>query len=108
MRKPVQVVLDLTTKPVVNANEIYGLVIKMRVNRTYSIDYSTIMLLNDTVSAKNRSRYVDKAIKSRLEGELSYDISQESVYRILTHLVIREELTDSQRKVISNIMKELV
>ena len=66
------------------------------------------MLLNDTVSAKTRSRYVDKAIKSRFEGELSYDISQDSVYRILTHLVIRPELTDSQRKVISNIMKELV
>lgn len=40
----------------------------MRVNRTYSIDYGTIKELNDTISAKHRSKFVDKAIKHLLNG----------------------------------------
>ena len=40
----------------------------MRVNRTYSIDYQTIAELNNTISAKHRSKFVDKAIKHRLNG----------------------------------------
>ena len=80
----------------------------MNINRTFSIPEHTVRDLNRQVRNQSRSEFVAKAIRNRLDGELSYDISQEPIYRILTHLASREELTDSQRKVISNMMKELV
>lgn len=60
----------------------------MRVNRTYSLDYDTIKELNDQVSAKYRSRFVDKAIKNQLKGWESIDmtlIDTKRLYAILHH-----------------------
>ena len=71
----------------------------MRVNRTYSLAYDTITQLNQQISAKHRSRFVDKAIKSRLNGGDDIDVSQLSTRRLLAILVNRQDVSEFVIKV---------
>ena len=71
----------------------------MRVNRTYSLAYSTITELNDKISAKHRSQFVDKAIKSRLNGGEDIDVSQLSSKRLLAILIERQDVSEFVIKV---------
>lgn len=65
----------------------------MRVNRTYSLDYDTIKDLNATISAKHRSRFVDKAIKKQLNGYETFDITLVDTRRLMAILSNREDCT---------------
>ena len=71
----------------------------MRVNRTYSLAYDTIKDLNDKISAKHRSRFVDKAIKSKLNGAENIDVSQLSTKRLLAILIERPDVSEFVIKV---------
>jgi hypothetical protein len=68
-------------------------VVSMRVNRTYSLDFQTIAELNNTISAKHRSKFVDKAIKHRLNG---CESSQGDIdtKRLMALLHAREEISE--------------
>lgn len=79
----------------------------MRVNRTYSIDFQTIADLNNTISAKHRSKFVDKAIKNRLKGMANYDLEEINILELLNHLMFREELAKSHQQLILTIYKEV-
>jgi len=65
----------------------------MRVNRTYSIDFQTISELNNTISAKHRSKFVDKAIKHRLNG-CEFSQSDMDTKRLMALLHAREEISE--------------
>ena len=65
----------------------------MRVNRTYSLAYDTIKDLNATISAKHRSRFVDKAIKKQLNGQESIDLALLDTRRIMAILAARDDCT---------------
>ena len=71
----------------------------MRVNRTYSLDYDTIKALNDKISAKHRSQFVDKAIQTKLDGDKNIDVSQLSTKRLLAILIHREDVSEFVVKV---------
>lgn len=76
----------------------------MRVNRTYSLAYSTIKELNDRISAKHRSKFVDKAIKSRLNGD-EIDWNAVSSGLLMMKLARREDISDFVRKAIELELK---
>lgn len=73
----------------------------MRVNRTYSISYTTITKLNDAISAKHRSRFVDKAILARLDDE-DADIDWDGISsgNLMRKLSRREDISEFLRKAI--------
>lgn len=71
----------------------------MRVNRTYSLDYDTIKYLNDKISAKYRSQFVDEAIRKKLDGGESIDVSQLSTKRLLAILIERPDVSEFVIKV---------
>ena len=79
----------------------------MRVNRTYSIDYDTIKELNSTISAKHRSKFVDKAIKNRLEGKKTLEIDEIDTIDLLRELAYRGELGRDRRQLIQEWFREL-
>ena len=66
----------------------------MRVNRTYSLDINTINDLNDYVSAKFRSRFVDKAIKSAIKGFDSFDLSLIDTRRLMAVMLSRDDVPE--------------
>ena len=70
----------------------------MRVNRTYSIAYTTITELNSKISAKHRSRFVDKAIKNRLDGIANSELSEIDTLQLLQELAYRGELGRDRRQ----------
>lgn len=72
----------------------------MRVNRTYSLNINTVNNLNDKISAKYRSRFVDDAIKSKLNGAEDIDVSQLSSRRLMAILMQREDVREFVRKVL--------
>lgn len=71
----------------------------MRVNRTYTLAYSTITQLNDKISAKYRSQFVDEAIRKKLDGGESIDVSQLSTKRLLAILIERPDVSEFVVKV---------
>ena len=79
----------------------------MRVNRTYSIDYDTIKDLNSTISAKHRSKFVDKAIKNRLEGKKTLEIDEIDTIDLLRELAYRGELGRDRRQLVQEWFREL-
>ena len=83
------------------------MVLVMRVNRTYSIDYDTIKDLNSTISAKHRSKFVDKAIKNRLEGKKTLEIDEIDTIDLLRELAYRGELGRDRRQLVQEWFREL-
>lgn len=75
------------------ANVTYYGGVTIRVNRTYSLDYQTIKELNSTISAKHRSRFVDKAIKMQLWGQERVDLAVVDTRRIMAILAARDDCT---------------
>ena len=73
---------------------------RMRVNRTYSLDYNTIQSLNERVSAKYRSKFVCDAIKTKLYGADEIDVSQLSSRRLMAILSQREDVREFVKKVL--------
>ena len=76
----------------------------MRVNRTYSLNINTINNLNDKISAKYRSRFVDDAIKSKLNGADDIDVSQLSSRRLMAILMERKDVREFVKKVLKTEM----
>ena len=66
----------------------------MRVNRTYSLDYDTIKDLNATISAKHRSRYVDKAIQRQLNGYENLDLTLIETRRLMAVMLSRDDVPE--------------
>lgn len=76
----------------------------MRVNRTYSLDYNTIRDLNDKISAKHRSKFVDKAIKAKLNGS-EIDWEEISSGNLMAKLSRREDISEFLRKALQVELK---
>ena len=76
----------------------------MRVNRTYSLDYDTIRDLNDKISAKHRSKFVDKAIKQKLDGSV-IDWEEISSWNLMRKLARREDISEFLRKALQVELK---
>lgn len=77
----------------------------MRVNRTYSLDFQTVADLNNTISAKYRSKFVDKAIRKRLDGGEDIDVSQLSSRRLMAILTQRQDVRDFVKKILLQELK---
>ena len=76
----------------------------MRVNRTYSLDYDTIRDLNDKISAKHRSKFVDKAIRAKLDGS-GIDWEEISSGNLMAKLSRREDISEFLRKALQVELK---
>ena len=61
----------------------------MHANRTFSLDITTIKMLNDTVRASMRSKFVDRAIQDRL-NPVEIDVDQLGDRRLMLILLSRE------------------
>lgn len=79
---------------------------KMRVNRTYSLDYQTVLDLNSQISAKHRSRFVDKAINHRLNGCDNTRLSDISTRRMLAGLASRDDISQELLALINLELKK--
>lgn len=77
----------------------------MRVNRTYSIDYGTIQRLNETISAKFRSQFVDKAIQVRLKQQDEFRLRDIDTRRLMAALQVREDCPKHIRIVLFDQLK---
>tara|TARA_Y100001937_G_scaffold44101_1_gene62114 strand:- start:1448 stop:1714 length:267 start_codon:yes stop_codon:yes gene_type:complete len=78
----------------------------MHVNRTFSLKLSTVNNLNDTIQAKNRSKFVDRAISERLDPT-KYDARGVSSRRLLAILIDREEISDFCNRVLVTEFNDL-
>ena len=79
----------------------------MRVNRTYSIPHETIIDLNNTISAKFRSKFVSKAIRNRLDGMMAYDVDDFSTLDLIIELIYRKDIPDWFKNQLFLVRKEM-
>lgn len=61
----------------------------MHANRTFSLDITTIQMLNDRVRQSMRSKFVDRAIQDRL-NPVEIDVEQLGDRRLMLILLSRE------------------
>ena len=61
----------------------------MHANRTFSLDITTIQMLNERVRASMRSKFVDRAIQDRL-NPVEIDVEQLGDRRLMLILLSRE------------------
>ena len=61
----------------------------MHANRTFSLDITTIQMLNDRVRASMRSKFVDRAIQDRL-NPVEIDVEQLGDRRLMLILLSRD------------------
>ena len=81
----------------------------MRVNRTYSIPHATIIELNNTISAKHRSKFVSKAIKNRLDGNKNLDFDDFPSLDLIIELKYRKDIPEwfvNQLRLVQKEMEE--
>ena len=78
----------------------------MHVNRTFSLKLSTVNNLNDTIQAKNRSKFVDRAISERLDPT-GFDADGISSRRLLAILHARDEISDFCKRVMHTEINDL-
>ena len=71
----------------------------MHINRTFSLKLSTVNELNDKVRPKLRSKFVDRAIRDRLNPQ-EIDTTVLPTTRILAILHAREEISDFCKRTI--------
>lgn len=81
----------------------------MRVIKTYNIASHVVEDLNDNVRRRYRSKWVEDAIKEKLERKNEYDLHDIPTWEILGHVETFRwtKLTKAERAVIRDIVDRL-
>jgi len=81
----------------------------MRVIKTYNINSKVIENLNDNVRRRYRSKWVEEAIKEKLERKNDFDLHDIPTWELLGHVETFRwtKLTKAERAVIRDIVDRL-
>ena len=81
----------------------------MRQIKTFNLRLSTIKDLNEEVRRGYRSKFVEDAIRARIDGMLSFELHDLSTIRIVSHLrnARFSELTKLERTMLEDLIARL-